>query len=47
MSERPILFRPDLVRAFADAWNEVYGGAAWDANPFVWRVAFKIAEVRR
>jgi len=37
----------DLVRAFADAWNEVYGGGAWDANPFVWRVAFKIAEVRR
>lgn len=26
---------------FTDLWSEVYGRAAWDANPWVWVVSFK------
>lgn len=38
---------PAAVCAFAVAWDSISGArASWQSNPWVWRVEFKVAEVR-
>jgi hypothetical protein len=32
---------------FQNTWQDIYGFASWDANPWVWVVTFARAEVRR
>lgn len=37
-------------RAFQDLWDQINGkreGATWSADPWVWRIKFEVAEVRR
>lgn len=34
---------PDPRVGFRDIWFTLYGPSAWDANPMVWRVVFKVA----
>lgn len=33
--------------AFVRAWEGIYGSGSWDANGWVWRIAFKRVEVPR
>lgn len=32
---------------FAQLWASVYGRASWDANPWVWRIAFEFDNALR
>lgn len=31
---------------FITAWAALYGGASWDANPWVWRIEYRVNEER-
>jgi hypothetical protein len=34
--------RPPSIRAFRELWDSINGDGAWEANPFVWVVEFKV-----
>ncbi|KDF13403.1 hypothetical protein AF41_00014 [Citrobacter sp. MGH 55] len=36
--------QPDATDAFAYLWQSIYGKENWDANPWVWVIAFKRIE---
>ena len=38
--------QPDATDAFAYLWQSIYGQENWDANPWVWVIAFKRIEER-
>jgi len=33
-----------MLADFRDVWNDIHGDGAWDDNPWVWCVAFSIAD---
>lgn len=35
---------PDPRDWYRDLWNEINGAGAWDLDPFVWVVAFKVVK---
>lgn len=46
----PALSTELLREAWVDIWDGIYGakpGQSWADNPWVWRVAFRVREVRR
>ncbi len=43
----PLRWHPAHVLAFSALWDEIHGDGAWDANPYVWALTFKRAEVPR
>jgi len=46
----PALSTELLREAWVDIWDSIYGakpGQSWADNPWVWRVAFRVREVRR
>lgn len=36
------LMTPSPVVAYRDLWESIHGPGSWDANPWVWRIAFDV-----